>query len=331
MSIVSDIRVPLTRSTSWLARSAISVLGSPRSGTTWLAKIIDSHPDVLYRHEPDEVCAARPDLDPASQLAEWIAERRLPLSGPRPFFRKSWRPAPIGALRAALAGGMKRAARLPGMGGVLAQFSLPDMVSIEPHTNVRALIKLVNWSAIEAARALPESRYFFILRHPCGQVESVLRGTSERLWKVRGQGEIPDDLLDAAICASANGIDGLAFAGLPDAAKYAWAWRAFNETALEGLEALPNVKVVIHEELCAQPEAVTRDLFSFAGLTWNAQTARFLATSTNHQGPISYFSVFRNSVETVDRWRTLMAWDAQEAVRSVVLGSRLVRFWPDLG
>ena len=34
--------------------SLILVVGAPRSGTTWLAKIIDSHPDVLYRHEPDE-------------------------------------------------------------------------------------------------------------------------------------------------------------------------------------------------------------------------------------------------------------------------------------
>ena len=31
----------------------ILILGAPRSGTTWLAEIIDSHPDVLYRHEPD--------------------------------------------------------------------------------------------------------------------------------------------------------------------------------------------------------------------------------------------------------------------------------------
>jgi hypothetical protein len=145
-----------------------------------------------------------------------------------------------------------------------------------------------------------------------------------------GQGEIPGDLQEAAICASAHGIDRPAFSGLPDAAKYAWAWRVFNETALEGLESLPNVKSVIHEELCAQPEAMVRDLFSFAGLAWNAQTARFLAASTSYQGPTDYFSVFRNSAATVDRWRSVMALDAQEAVRSVVRGSRLVRFWPDL-
>ena len=29
------------------------LFGMPRSGTTWIAKIFDSHPDTLYRHEPD--------------------------------------------------------------------------------------------------------------------------------------------------------------------------------------------------------------------------------------------------------------------------------------
>jgi hypothetical protein len=31
----------------------ILVFGLPRSGTTWLGKIFDSHPETLYRHEPD--------------------------------------------------------------------------------------------------------------------------------------------------------------------------------------------------------------------------------------------------------------------------------------
>src|SRR5580704_15560833 len=33
----------------------VFLLGAPRSGTTWLAKLFDSHPNVLYRNEPDSV------------------------------------------------------------------------------------------------------------------------------------------------------------------------------------------------------------------------------------------------------------------------------------
>src|SRR5215472_7584402 len=36
-----------------LASRAVLLLGAPRSGTTWLGKIFDSHPNVLYRNEPD--------------------------------------------------------------------------------------------------------------------------------------------------------------------------------------------------------------------------------------------------------------------------------------
>jgi Sulfotransferase family len=33
--------------------SPILLFGMPRSGTSWVGKILDSHPDTLYRHEPD--------------------------------------------------------------------------------------------------------------------------------------------------------------------------------------------------------------------------------------------------------------------------------------
>src|SRR5918999_996008 len=34
-------------------RALTLLCGMPRSGTTWIGKIFDSHPDTLYRHEPD--------------------------------------------------------------------------------------------------------------------------------------------------------------------------------------------------------------------------------------------------------------------------------------
>ena len=36
-----------------LNNQILLIFGMPRSGTTWLGKIFDSHPDIIYLHEPD--------------------------------------------------------------------------------------------------------------------------------------------------------------------------------------------------------------------------------------------------------------------------------------
>ena len=78
-------------------------------------------------------------------------------------------------------------------------------------------------------------------------------------------------------------------AALPDAAKLAWAWRAFNQPAVDGLRALPNAKIVTYEDLCSDTEAMARDLFTFAGLDWNSQTASFISQSTSAKRGSGYF------------------------------------------
>ncbi len=83
------------------------LMGSPRSGTTWLAKIIDSHPGVLYRHEPDSV-NVRPEIpfvpemsDVAAHLvsaSEYVedlcSERSSKSTGSQPMFEKYFRGVP---------------------------------------------------------------------------------------------------------------------------------------------------------------------------------------------------------------------------------------------
>src|SRR5258707_1137372 len=92
------------------ADGVIFVVGAPRSGTTWLAKILDSHPDVIYRHEPDEWIPAPNDLDETNihaLVGRWVADRSLRASTKRPFFPKSWQTTPARLLRAAVAGGLR--------------------------------------------------------------------------------------------------------------------------------------------------------------------------------------------------------------------------------
>jgi hypothetical protein len=311
----------------------ILILGAPRSGTTWLAEIIDSHPDVLYRHEPDvtlpsPLVLTEDGLGPL--LARWAAETGARAVTKRPYFRTSWQPDWARGLRTVLAAGVSAAARLPPPFRALADVRIPDL---GVRAASRLAIKSIAWTegAAVLARTLPRSRTIFILRHPCGQVASVMRGTGLGWFDLKTGGtDMPFDEAGAIRFAAASGIDEAAFQALPYAAKYAWSWRAFNEPAYAALAPQPNVHVVLYEALCAQPDALARRILKFADLDWNPQTADFVARSSAHQGAAGYCATCRKAASAAEAWRTAMPRADRDAVRAVASASPLVRFWPDL-
>jgi hypothetical protein len=313
--------------------SLILVVGAPRSGTTWLAKIIDSHPDVLYRHEPDETLSGSASLTGAALeglLANWVADRGARSASKRPFFPKSWQPAWALALRTLFAGAVSVAARLPAPLNRLERVNIPDLMR---RPAPRVAIKSVRWAegAATLARSLPASRTIFILRHPCGQVASVMRGNRQRRFDLKTGGtDMPFDEAATRPFAAAHGISDQLFSVLPEAAKYAWSWRAFNEPAYAALAAQPNVHVVLYEALCARPQTQARRILTFAGLEWNAQTENFVARSTLHQANADYCGIFRDASAAAEAWRKTMSPSDQETVRAVVAASPVARFWPDL-
>ena len=142
--------------------------------------------------------------------------------------------------------------------------------------------------------------------------------------------DMPFDEAAAVRFAGRQGVHEPAFQRLPDAAKYAWSWRAFNETAWAAVSGQSNALIVVYEKLCATPAAEVQAILAFAGLTWQGQTEAFLARSTGYDGAAGYYAVVRNSIAAAERWRTAMAAEDQDAVRAVVRGSPLVSYWPDL-
>lgn len=313
--------------------SLILVLGAPRSGTTWLAKIVDSHPDVLYRHEPD---VRLPSPSPLSVealpglLALWVADRSARTAGKQPFFPKSWQANWQRGLRTILATAISAVGHMPWPVSALASVSIPDLGA---RPAPRVAVKSNDWArdAFVLAQAMPDSRILFVLRHPGGQVASVMRGNSQRRFDLKSQGtDMPFNEIAAKRFAAEHGIDEAAFQALPDAAKYAWSWRAFNEPTYAALSVQPNVLVLIYEELCMQPEVQARQILKFADLEWNHQTEKFVAQSTAHRGEASYYAIFRNAVAAAEKWRSTMPAQDQVAVRSVMSESPLARFWPDL-
>ena len=81
----------------------IFLIGSARSGTSWLAKIFDSHPDVIYRHEPDSIVVSYsipffPDPEEMESLipetrdyfTKLLNVRQLKSAGSLPVFNKNY-------------------------------------------------------------------------------------------------------------------------------------------------------------------------------------------------------------------------------------------------
>jgi hypothetical protein len=171
---------------------------------------------------------------------------------------------------------------------------------------------------------------FDSIANPCGQIASVKTGLANGQLRFLDEGSPPVDLRTTAEYAAGCGVDRMTFDALPDAAKFAWSWRAFNEPAVEGLRALPNAKIVIYEDLCRKPATVAKDLFAFAGLDWNPQTSAFINQSTSQGDDAGYYNVFRKTPMVVDQWRQTLSPADQAAVLSVVRKSPLAAYWPDI-
>ncbi len=261
-------------------------------------------------------------------LGQWAADRSPHSVTKQPFFPKSWQSTPARIVRTLLAAGVSAAARLPAPFSAAGRLALPDLAT-QPAT--RLAIKSVNWSADAAilAGTLPGSRTLFMLRHPCGQVASVMRGNRQRRFDLRTEGtDMPFDEAATLRFASGHGVGTAAFQALPDAAKYAWSWRAFNEPAHAALATRPNVHVVLYEALCAEPARVAREIAVFVGLDWTRQTADFVARSTSHRGKAGYHAIFRDTSAAAESWRSTMSQADRSAVGAVVAASPLTRFWP---
>jgi hypothetical protein len=323
------------------AERVVMLFGLPRSGTTWLAKVFDSHPDVLYRHEPDTVWRGKhlpvwpPAAPPPALLAETraylerlLTTRTLKTMGSRPLFPKAYRGAVAERLRGALIEGLRVVEHLGGRrlaGGV----PIPDWVAAAAWGRITLAFKSVSSPTRLGlfARALPGCRIIYTLRHPCGQVASMRRG--ERLGMF--ENELDFEWLLAGPEAKAHGLDVARFARWPLLERLAWQWLVLNERALADLAGHPAARIVRHADLARAPLARAGELLAFAGLSVPPETAAFIRRSTEHAGDTGYYRVFRNAAAESDKWRRELDADEQARIWAVVRHSHLAAFWPEMG
>lgn len=312
----------------------ILLFGMPRSGTTWLGKVFDSHPCTLYRHEPDSGGALdasmplMPSVKDADRYRDAAARyvdslrtnRSLRVTGKLPVFPKAYQ-SPLAAQgRQALLLGAKALSRWVDVGAV------PEFVRASYDGEL-----FLTWKSIESlgrlgvfARALPEARAIHILRHPCGYVASILGGEAAGLLP----GAVPGSedygifrmLLDTAP-AKRRGLTLEHLRSLHPVERLAWRWLLSNEKALDDLDGLPNGYTVLYEDLCRNPLEGYRGLFEFSGLSWDGQTVDFIRDSTSNEKS-AYFSVFKDPERAAAGWKHKLSVEDQARVLAVVSGSR---------
>jgi len=310
------------------------VAGTGRSGTTWLGKLFDASPEVLYKHEPDNWArvpffAGLPSrIDPGPEaegrraafqraLASACWTHCLHFHRP-PDFPKTYLPP----LLPALAGlGLRAAGRL-GFGARL-RLPLRPFVRGEPHLVWKSVISNLRLAFLH--ETFPEMRIVLILRHPGGYVSSWLRGAKHEGWSGFGARERLDDTIWPFPCPE-HAVHAAAYQHGSDLERELIYWIVANETPLRALAGSPRLKVIVYEDLCAEPERHLRDLYDFCGLAFCETTRRFVAASTAEDDD-AYHGVFKNPARVASRWREELAADQIETVERYLGSSMLADFW----
>lgn len=297
----------------------IFIFSSPRSGSTWLAKAFDSHPDTLYLHEPDIVDRGN-DLVPhwfagashgyeeaASQyLSRLAGNRSLRTVGTRPVFRKRYR----GEMGRHLHTGLiyaGKALEKAGFRAIGERIAVPDL--IKPGSAPRIVMKSVSaLGRVEVFLKSAKISPVLLIRHPCAFVNSYLRGQE--------MGLMPPPRPLGHLLHTRSGRRFKASADNDDVAKHlAWEWLLANCEAHAAISEAGGI-ILRYEDLAGSPESELRSLFSRLDLEWSDSTGDFLKASSSGNG--SYYSLARDPVAAVNKWRSSMDARHVETVRNIV-------------
>ncbi len=310
------------------------VMGVGRSGTTFLAKLIDTAPDVLYRHEPDLVLSTdlpmlcdidqcRPRLSEAKDYVRAMASCSHWRSvGTRPLFSKSYRSKPGNLAYRTMLFSSKAARRLR----LPVADNVPDMVTSD-RRNLLHLIKSVTslGRAGLYRKAVPNLASIHIVRHPCASFASLHLGMKKGLMPPKFSVEPYLDHPETQNYPFT--LDDIAGATLEE--QVAYRWMLANDKAAADMDGSPNYLRIRYEDLCTDVEHVSKAVFDHLGIERSQQTRRFIdeisQTPAPDSRPVDYFKIKRPITSAVDKWKSQLEPETVERIRNIVCHSPLGR------
>lgn len=301
----------------------------PRSGSTWVGKLLDTLPSTVYLHEPDSykpipcvpLCTSKREVNVWGSICKRYVRdiqttSNIRTRGKLPLFRKDFDPLGLHKLNIF---------RLKAVSRILknTEFTVPL-----PPSDISAKYTLV-WKSIESVGRLPiisqsnpELKIVHLARHPCGFVNSVLKGESQKAFNKTGGIALSDDMgIFHQLCVSSHNqnyqlsLDD--FLGMSKAERLAWFWRFMNEIGASVKDS--NYSLLIYDQLCSEPLTILQELLDQLDLDRSAQASEFLNQSINGRGS-SYFSIYKGTSSS-DRWRQDLESIERDQVLNVVKNS----------
>ena len=307
-------------------RRIILVVGAPRSGTTWLASILNTYPEVIYSHEPFRKLG---DVEPAllADMKRGILSRedkarliRILSSGRPswrrpPFFSKTDldRPAILQYLCWYLV-------RITGGGhGAFCRIFSPD-----PDGSYDLLIKEVDWARhLESTIRALLAEVILIIRHPCSVVGSLIKG--KRLGLMPEQDRHTWMRPRVEECRHL-GYSSSSVLSMDDYEFHALDWLLQNLTYRRILRGHPRAAVIVYEELSSEPLVSAESLFRFLDWSIGPETQRFIELSTGlrHSVPSDlervlnrYFGVIKDRIKVSESWKAVLSDEASGKVLAI--------------
>ncbi len=313
----------------------IALIGMPRSGTTWIAKLLDSHPQTYYLHEPDsERRLSVPQIVESKDVQQYADEvssflgtiedtTSLKVKGRLPLFPKSYFSWVDLNLNRGLIAVAKLWAKVFGVKHAQIRFLR------RPKDHVKV------WKSIESAgrvnvfsQADPQMKIAALVRHPCAVINSELRGEAQKKFSsstpIYENWELFERLLESSF-AQSNQLSLEQIKQMTPAQRLAWRWLIYYKQLQEN-DGQGNCKVFYHHQFCNQPQQTLQQLLDFAGLSFDEQTQQYLRQTTTHHSD-SYYSTEKDPKVASEAWKTQMDPQDIEAIKEIVMPHIPTELW----
>lgn len=306
----------------------ISILGYPRSGTTWFANLFNSHPDVVYRHEMIGRCYKDiPEplfkkLKSGQTLTEGEYEHLVRIvlspnveSDRAPFFRKNHLVLNYPTIHYFGWIFCKSIPLFHSLYKYMFYPKGPDLTLVLKET--RSTTDMDN-----ILKGLRSDTNIILFRHPCGTIASSLNGiktgkmqSSSREERERWFNFNKDrEYLNKINLNSSN------LADLPEHEYLALLWRVQNEDYLEF--STSNSIYISYENFMTDQEAKVKQLFTKLSLSYDTGVHNFILASSGNaatrprliDSPSNFYSVYRSGGFKPDRWKDSLKQEEISAI-----------------